>query len=1239
MSKDGLSREHIRFEKKGNVYYITDLASSNGTEYKRQKLTPNWPSQYKLGDVLTIPGMRVQIRFEMESEVAKKPESIPKNIVDEITVEEKEVSTLVTPIHPVAVPEQDIEEEVKRRLEINKNKWEAQARKQFSEWKATMGAKVKKDLEEYSKKKKELAQTYLEDAKQEISKALLEQSQQLEKNNEEKLQLMIDEWNVQKANEYELALSDGLRDAQKREEEIIQAAKNQAQELIQQANVEAAEKLKACLAEIEDNQEEWEEWKNQQMQELTSWQESEREKLAHFWKETRQKASQMMQEASAETQNLLERHEREVRSKEIDQHQKLQLALRENELEVNRRLEEVKQQVALERNELLVAKKMLTLEQQEKEREIVQMVARAKEEADLIIKGAMRSKFMIVEDQEDQSASLEDKPVQVDYLSYSSRLFEERQSMQKEWSQILAKEFEEQKVTLTRKIELEAQERALNIIGKAQDEAALMINEAYRESGILIAEGQKHYQKLEEEKNTVIAQLSRDIENKAELYAKQLEQEEELGQLLRETQQKLRLVKSQYEELILTNTEFQKEYHQTKDKADKEVERLSQLRDSLTQEVHELNQTLLENKGKHQALVQELQEEHLQLKSVVYPLRQEQEKLSQEVQKLDSYVEELRQLKNSLVADESTLKVQVQELQNLKTNLEENTESVQAAFEQKSEEVDRLNREYSLRHDEFVRLDGDFEQKVQKLDAQLQEEHKRKVEAYQKEYTPLCNNLEKTKKELAHIIQEKELAAKKGIEDILKETRTKAQLELEQSSRKAQDIHSRAQQAEQAAKQRASQILADAEKQAYSKAEKIIADYKKENEQLIDQVELTKSEEQALRQKMEELKKEKLQEIEKQSLEHKKELHKKYQEDIVKKEKEFQKKLDEKEKAANAKAESLIKESTSLRESALKELENIQTQAEQLTQKDVERIKQELENMRLKTEEELTQRKVKELELVKKQIQDERERFDFDKKGIVKDLTFNLKNHLIPKLTPLLKDQEPNAADALFAGLGPLVGEVVFPDASDEGTRRVLIGSGKISTSVKKFWLKVSAAVIVPLAFLTHYLVFPEFYTSVKDGVVSGLTEGESASDIFMKKELEKRKDRPVFAPEQNDLFKSSFTDNILYTLHYKTTVNDETFKKNWTLELNRYLVDDLYVGENLVVKIMGTEATIHNTLFELADKIHPELAEEGIARMREAEAEQMLKLKQLLETEELFLKYWQFKGSFFHDFVLNSKN
>lgn len=141
--------------------------------------------------------------------------------------------------------------------------------------------------------------------------------------------------------------------------------------------------------------------------------------------------------------------------------------------------------------------------------------------------------------------------------------------------------------------------------------------------------------------------------------------------------------------------------------------------------------------------------------------------------------------------------------------------------------------------------------------------------------------------------------------------------------------------------------------------------------------------------------------------------------------------------------------------------------------------------------------------------------------------------------------------------------------------------------------------------------------------------------EIITKKYFDQIRKARLYTPETNDVFKNTFTDNMLYTTNYLESVTDENYKVNWTLELNKLFLNKLKLHETTVAKYMGLESRIFLILEDLKNSLnatHPDTLKSGIDKMHEAEAEKIVELKQILEGDKNFKIFWKFHKNFFEN-------
>lgn len=84
LKKGGISRHHARMEWRSGVWYVTDLASTNGSFLNKIKLEPNRPYAWPFGAVLKVGDYTLELR-QQEPEIPDMTEFLlPDQVGDEV---------------------------------------------------------------------------------------------------------------------------------------------------------------------------------------------------------------------------------------------------------------------------------------------------------------------------------------------------------------------------------------------------------------------------------------------------------------------------------------------------------------------------------------------------------------------------------------------------------------------------------------------------------------------------------------------------------------------------------------------------------------------------------------------------------------------------------------------------------------------------------------------------------------------------------------------------------------------------------------------------------------------------------------------------------------------------------------------------------------------------------------------------------------------------------------------------
>jgi hypothetical protein len=115
-----------------------------------------------------------------------------------------------------------------------------------------------------------------------------------------------------------------------------------------------------------------------------------------------------------------------------------------------------------------------------------------------------------------------------------------------------------------------------------------------------------------------------------------------------------------------------------------------------------------------------------------------------------------------------------------------------------------------------------------------------------------------------------------------------------------------------------------------------------------------------------------------------------------------------------------------------------------------------------------------------------------------------------------------------------------------------------------------------------------------------------------MREDLERRR----FNPPQDDQWRDSYVDLVIYTRDFAQQYQSEEFQKQWLKVASSYFVNKWRVQEEKTVQVISALHTLVGTLVERKQAIHPDYVKDGLKKMNELEAETMTRVKDLLGSE-----------------------
>jgi colicin import membrane protein len=238
-----------------------------------------------------------------------------------------------------------------------------------------------------------------------------------------------------------------------------------------------------------------------------------------------------------------------------------------------------------------------------------------------------------------------------------------------------------------------------------------------------------------------------------------------------------------------------------------------------------------------------------------------------------------------------------------------------------------------------------------------------------------------------------------------------------------------------------------------------------------------------------------------------------------------------------------------------------------------------------------------------------------------------------------IKSTTPNAANLLASSeledeVYQSLKQTLDPNKNNKDSTPILARAHDLSDRERRFWIRAAVGIAAGISIITSLILNPRWPGEVWSSTLTYFEESESGSDYFAKRLKEIEANRPKFLPEQDRRYKDTYTDNILYTEGFYLVKSDPVIRKEWTLKLNQFLINEFEVDEDVVVRFLPIESRLITELAELVPQISPNFVNDGIERLRTAEQSFQIEIQSVLGGPENYKKFWAFQGQFYKDAI-----
>ncbi|MDA8791841.1 FHA domain-containing protein [Bacteriovoracaceae bacterium] len=742
--------------------------------------------------------------------------------------------------------------------------------------------------------------------------------------------------------------------------------------------------------------------------------------------------------------------------------------------------------------------------------------------------------------------------------------------------------------------------------------AARELEETKLERNSIKIELENSYRELENERGKFEKTKIEVEEKEAELKEKEEKQYERKMELINEGERKR-------DELIKSGEEFENE---VKRKAQEQAEKITleanERSEDIVNKMREESQNILEKSRQEAA-------------SLTEKVKKESEKLINDT-KLSCEIRE----KNSLEQAERTIEASKAEANNYYENrvskadeyYSQKKNSSEEYFQKKTNEADSYHRDKTSKADKY-------EAEKQAIGDQYEKKKKEKADQYETRVIEKANQYEKNKKnEADSLFSSTKEKADTYHKNKLEEADKKFNLSMDELKNKSEEIVNKS-------KSTGENIVAQATKEAQRMLGKVNQQIKDEKKSLEEDLFILREQESSLSKEVESGRKHL-----KMKLEEADDLAQSIKMEATEKAATIIADAQIEEKLAKDKVQDLQKVIEEARQEAEAErnemIEVAKKQADKMILKaetDIKKSVHESKSVIKKIEEEVEKRKVN-LQIGYKESQNRlKERLKLEEQKLRKDyrkvITENLKSLFSSYLTEnksqlgnlsafrkkeqVLKDVEHLITESLDGNTN---------EAMNTGVMKHLALKKETLDKEKQFYKKIGLGVGVAAA-LSLIIYFIGQWNISED-----LANRKTASDSYLDTLEKERSQKKYYEPKQDKEYKETFYENYLYTKSFPEFFRGEFFQDSWIIDLSSFLLDDLELDENSIVRYMSEEAKLFSDFSELYKKIEADKPKQGIEALRLRENSFNQKVTKIFDGSYNFSRYLKFRKKFYQEKV-----
>lgn len=236
----------------------------------------------------------------------------------------------------------------------------------------------------------------------------------------------------------------------------------------------------------------------------------------------------------------------------------------------------------------------------------------------------------------------------------------------------------------------------------------------------------------------------------------------------------------------------------------------------------------------------------------------------------------------------------------------------------------------------------------------------------------------------------------------------------------------------------------------------------------------------------------------------------------------------------------------------------------------------------------------------------EEKRFNEAKRLRVVELSESLHDGILPKMKGWIQNPE-GAEQALKSAVREVVERTMLGENSSINLAAVAVPTQEEKTNRKK-WIR-RTQIAGGVALLALAIIYGPTFT----GYLESHPQDGGAGKI-----MEARRIQSLYNPAQTPEYRDNYTDNVLYMTGYLEAKTDPSATEKWTLKLNNIeFLRPLGLSEEDIVQFVSKETNLIQRLKALRGSIDAVYLDEGLSRLRSAEAEDLVELKKAVKGEE----------------------